>query len=750
MSGIRNNCTVLVTLLILGFDGQIFAGKHGEDSKDQTKPYVPMVEAIKVEKAPVIDGEILREEVWQAAKPVTQFWQTTPNEGEKASEKTEVRVIYTTENLYFGVYCYDKNPKGIIVSDSRRDASLNETDCFQIVLDTYFDKQNAFLFGTNPAGIEYDAQITNEGQENFGNRRRRRGGAVGGFNINWDGSWQVRSKITDKGWCAEFAIPFRTLRFASGKNQIWGINFQRNIRRRNESAYWAKLPRQFNIRKISMAGSLVGLENIQQKNLKLIPYSLGNVDRDFENQLDTQWDGDFGVDVKYSLTPSMTLDATFNTDFAQVEVDEQQINLNRFNLFFPEKRPFFLENAGLFSVGSPGEVELFFSRRIGISEDRDLVPILGGLRLSGKTAGFNVGLLNMQTKTLHSDTLQANNFTVARLNREFPNRSALGVIFVNRQGTGDLAPDRDYNRAYAVDGRLGIGQYGQIAGYAAGTSSVDSVGKGYAFNFGASYDSEAWRLSAVYTQVADNFNPEVGFLRRSGFRKANAAVLYRYRPKNFLGLLELRPHTSYEGYWNFNGFQETGFWHIDNHWEWRSGHQIHTGVNFTREGVTEAFEIFPEVEVRPGTYDNVEAMIVAFTNRGAWWSASIRSNIGGFFGGKRVALRPSLRFRIGDAFNTEFSLSHNNIDLPEGSFDTNLFQARLSYSFTPRIFVQGLFQYNDRDDLTSMNLRFGWQQSANTGLFIVYNDTRDVFERKTHDKFRSLIVKYSHLFDLLN
>ncbi|MFQ5605552.1 MAG: DUF5916 domain-containing protein, partial [bacterium] len=639
---------------------------------------------------------------------------------------------------------------GIIVSDSRRDASLNETDCFQIVLDTYFDKQNAFLFGTNPAGIEYDAQITNEGQENFGNRRRRRGGAVGGFNINWDGSWQVRSKITDKGWCAEFAIPFRTLRFASGKNQIWGINFQRNIRRRNESAYWAKLPRQFNIRKISMAGSLVGLENIQQKNLKLIPYSLGNVDRDFENQLDTQWDGDFGVDVKYSLTPSMTLDATFNTDFAQVEVDEQQINLNRFNLFFPEKRPFFLENAGLFSVGSPGEVELFFSRRIGISEDRDLVPILGGLRLSGKTAGFNVGLLNMQTKTLHSDTLQANNFTVARLNREFPNRSALGVIFVNRQGTGDLAPDRDYNRAYAVDGRLGIGQYGQIAGYAAGTSSVDSVGKGYAFNFGASYDSEAWRLSAVYTQVADNFNPEVGFLRRSGFRKANAAVLYRYRPKNFLGLLELRPHTSYEGYWNFNGFQETGFWHIDNHWEWRSGHQIHTGVNFTREGVTEAFEIFPEVEVRPGTYDNVEAMIVAFTNRGAWWSASIRSNIGGFFGGKRVALRPSLRFRIGDAFNTEFSLSHNNIDLPEGSFDTNLFQARLSYSFTPRIFVQGLFQYNDRDDLTSMNLRFGWQQSANTGLFIVYNDTRDVFERKTHDKFRSLIVKYSHLFDLLN
>ena len=707
-----------------------------------------VAKAIRVDTPPVLDGEVLNDAAWESAEPITGFWQTTPDEGQPATEKTEVSVLYTDDSIYFGVVCYDRDPRGIIVSDSRRDASLNETDCFQIVLDTYFDKQNGFLFGTNPAGIEYDAQITNEGEGSLGGRRRR--GSVGGFNINWDGSWEVRAKISDIGWCAEFAIPFRTLRFAKGKSQTWGVNFQRNIRRHNEKAYWAKLPRQFTIRKISLAGSLIGLENIRQQNLKVMPYSLSNVNREFENQRGTDWNGDFGFDVKYSITPSLTLDVTYNTDFAQVEVDEQQINLNRFNLFFPEKRPFFLENAGVFSVGSPGEVEMFFSRRIGISEDSELVPILGGLRFSGKAAGFNIGLLNMQTESVELDTIQATNVVVARFNREFPNRSALGVIFVNRQGTGDLAPDNDYNRTFAVDGRLGLGEYGQISGYAAGTSTPDLPGKEYAFNFGAQYNSEAWLLSADYTEVSDNFNPEVGFLERSSYRKTSFLIFHRYRPKNFLGLLELRPHTSYRGYWNLDGFQETGFWHIDNHWQWKNGYEIHTGINFTREGVTEAFEIFPGDTVKTGTYDHAEAQIIALTNRGSWWSFSIRTTVGGFFGGDRVSLRPSLRFRVGETFNTQFSLSHNNINLPVGDFVTNLLQVRISYSFTPRIFLQGLFQYNDRDDIGSMNIRFGWQQTANTGLFIVYNDTRQIYDRGWDNQFRGLIVKYSHLFDLLN
>lgn len=245
------------------------------------------------------------------------------------------------------------------------------------------------------------------------------------------------------------------------------FDFQRNIRRRNETAYWAPLPRQFNLNKVSLAGTLLGLENVQQKDLKFTPYSLGEVTRDFEHHLDAGWAGEAGFDVKYSVTPGLTLDASFNTDFAQVEVDEQQINLDRFSLFFPEKRPFFLENAGFFSIGTPQEVELFFSRRIGIAGGQE-VPIIAGGRLSGKAAGFNLGLLTMQTEAVEfvepddGDTtrVQANNFAVARLSKELPNRSAVGAIFLNRQGFGEFAPEHDYNRTLGVDGRWGIGRFG--------------------------------------------------------------------------------------------------------------------------------------------------------------------------------------------------------------------------------------------------------------------------------------------------
>lgn len=738
-----------------------------DDAKNDIEPTSPLVTAMKVETSPVLDGEVLNDATWQAAKAVTGFWQTTPDQGQAASEKTEVRIIYTSRTLYFGVVCYDREPQGIIVSDSRRDASLEETDSFQLILDTYHDKQNGFLFGTNPAGIEYDAQVTNEGSGRFGGGRQQRG-AVSGFNLNWDASWEVKTKISEIGWSAEFAIPFKTLRFSKKDAQTWGVNFQRNIRRRNEKSYWVKLDRQYNIQKISLAGTLSGLENIRQNNLKIIPYTLGQASRNFQNPLEreTQRDLDSGIDLKYSVTPGLTLDATYNTDFAQVEVDEQQINLDRFNLFFPEKRPFFLENAGFFSVGSPGEVELFFSRRIGIASGGFQVPILAGGRLSGKAAGLNIGLLNMQTESsqfieadeLSSDTtrIQSNNFTIARINKELPNRSAIGALFVNRQGSGRYSEGADYNRTFALDGRWGIGKYGQLSGFAAQTATPGVDEDEYAFRFGARYGAEAWLLTASYMQVSDAFNPEVGFLQRSGFRKSRFMIFNTTRPKDFLGLLETRPHISYEGYWDFDGFQESGKWHIDTHWEWKNGYEFHTGVNLTKEGIHPIVDVeedsveIQDVFIPPGTYDHAEIALVGITNRGAWISFSMRATIGGYFGGDRISLSPSIRFRIGENFNTQLSLRHNNIDLPNGSFVTNLLTARISYSFTPRIFLQGLIQYNDSADIWSSNLRLGWLQSANTGLFVVYNDVREHENRKWGTRSRSLIVKYSQLFDLLN
>ena len=705
-----------------------------------------IAKAVKTNSAPLIDGEVLSEAIWQQAEPINQFWQTTPDEGKPATQKTEVRIIYTNDVLYVGVVCYDDDPQRIIVSDSRRDASLQETDSFQLIFDTFHDHQNGFVFGTNPAGIEYDAQVTNEGGGRFGGGRQSRG-AIGGFNINWDGSWEVSAKISDIGWSAEFAIPFRTLRYPKKEEQIWGLNFQRNIRRRKEQAFWTRLPRQYNLYKLTEAGVLEGLKIPSRTNLKVTPYLLGQVNKDYTINTDAHSANEFGVDAKYSLTPGLTLDMTYNTDFAQVEVDEQQINLDRFNLFFPEKRAFFLENAGTFAVGSPGEVDLFFSRRIGIGEGGVAVPITGGARLSGKVGSTKLGFLNMQTESV-GDSIHANNFGVARISREFPNRTSIGGILVNRVGTGSSAPDDDYNRTLAVDGRLGIGRYTQLSGFAARTWTPGVSGDEYAFKFGAEYRSEAWFLIANYTEVADQFNPEVGFLQRSGFRKPDFLIFHTYRPKNFMGLHEVRPHISYRGFWGFSGFQQTGYLHFDNHWEWKNGYEVHSGLNFTTEGVSEEFEISDNVFVPVGSYHHKEAQIIAFTNRGAPLSLSTRITAGGIFGGTRFTSSSTLRWRVGETFNTEISWSHNNFDLPGGEFNTDLIRGRISYSFTPKLFLQSLLQYNSRSEQFSMNLRFTWIQTANTGLFLVYNEVSDYDNSDFSVQNRAFIIKYSQMIDV--
>ena len=434
--------------------------------------------ALQSGRAPQMDGDVLGDPAWADVVPATGFQQTTPDEGQPASERTEVRVVFTADTIYFGIVCYDRDPAAIIVTDSRRDSSLSNSDSVQLILDTFLDQQNGFVFGTSPSGQEYDGQLVNEGAGGSGmGRGGTSQGAGGGFNLNWDGVWQVRTTISEIGWSAEFAIPFRTIRFPPGREQTWGVNFQRNIRRRNELAYWAPLPRQFDLFRVSMAGQLTGVEAPEGlwRTLQLTPYVVGEALRRSDT-LDTTVSatGDVGGELKYGVTSGLTLDLTYNTDFAQVEVDQQQINLDRFSLFFPEKRPFFLENAGAFTISNsggaaftdPAQTELFFSRRIGIASGGQAIPILGGARLSGKVSDtVTVGFLNMQTEAVGAAA--ANNVGVARLRRNLPNRSSIGALFVNRQATGRRADDNDYNRTYSVDGRWGFGRNGLVSGFAA-------------------------------------------------------------------------------------------------------------------------------------------------------------------------------------------------------------------------------------------------------------------------------------------
>ncbi|MCH7749271.1 MAG: carbohydrate binding family 9 domain-containing protein [Acidobacteria bacterium] len=717
----------------------------------------PSTVAVASEIAPLLDGVVLGDPAWADAVPATGFRQTQPDEGEPASERTEVRFIFTETTLYVGVVCYDREAGAITVSDSRRDSSLDDGDSIQIILDTFRDKQSGFVFGTSPAGQESDGQVVNAGEGRLGRSTTTSSGSGAGFNRNWDGVWEVRTTVSDIGWSAEFAIPFRTISYPSRDIQTWGLNVQRTIRRRNEIAYWAPLPRQYNLLRLSLAGQLAGIRvpATARHSLKISPYVAGDLGHS-DNRETTTTVGDVGVDVKYAVTPGLTLDLTYNTDFAQVEVDRQQINLDRFSLFFPEKRPFFLENAGVFSVssvrqvagGNPAQTELFFSRRIGIGPDGQEIPILAGARISGKVSdSVSIGVLNMQTDAV-GGVAPGNNFTVARVYRDLPNSSQIGALFVNRQATGELAGADDYNRTYAVDGRWGIGQNGQIAGFVARTRTPGLEGDDHAYNAAWDYNSQTWRFTLGYVEVADHFNPEVGFLRRRGFRNIDSGFSYITRPKNFLKLQQVRPHATFNRFWNFDGFQESSFLHLDNDLEFNDSSLVKTAWNITGEGVTTAFEIAEGVVVPVGSYDHNETQLSYESNRGAPVSVGVRARVGGFFGGHRATVGPTISVRTGDTFSASLQWSRNDVDLPGGHFIANLTSVQLAYNFSPRRFVQALIQYNDSADLWSANLRLGLLGQANTGLFIVYNDTRGLHDTIPAGSGRSLILKFSRLFDL--
>jgi hypothetical protein len=702
------------------------------------------MQASALVNAPLLDGDVLGDPAWTGLTPATGFWQVQPDEGQPATQKTEVFIGYSDHALYIGVVAYDDNPDGIIVTDPRRDSSLDDTDSFRVIIDGILDRQNGLIFGTNPAGMEYDAQVVKEGASGaFGG---------GGFNLNWDASWSVKARISDIGWSAEMRIPFKTLRYGKGEKQVWGINFQRNIRRNNEIVYWAPLSRQRNLNRVSEAGTIEGVVPPSTRNLKFTPYGLAKARRGGEID-GTETDTEFGFDAKYSITPSLTLDLTYNTDFAQVEADEQQVNLDRFNLFFPEKRPFFLENADQFVVGNSGEAELFFSRRIGIGDDGEIIPIDGGVRVSGKIgAKTNVGFLYMASEAVE-DIAPGNQFTVARVNQELGKRSSIGAIFVERNGDGSylVAEPDDKNRTYGLDGRLGIGENTMIYGWAAKTDTPGLDGDDHAYALKADYDSAKWFNSIGYSEVGDKFNPEVGFLNRKGYRMASAMTLRRIRPEDLWGILEIRPHVSYSGYWDFDDFQETGFLHMDIHWEWKNGYEFHTGYNVFKDGIKEPFDIIDGVTIQPGTYNESEAQFYFTTNQSAPLSFGLRTTIGGKFGGDRFILKPSINYRIGDKFSSSLSVNYNSYDLPVpgGDFSVTLSRLRLSYAFTPKILLQALMQYNDQDEVLATNLRFSWLRTANTGLYLVYNE----FDERAEGALptgREVILKYSFMFDVFN
>jgi len=705
--------------------------------------------AVETKTPPKIDGNVLDDPVWKNISQTTDFIQQSPDEGKPASEKTIVKIAFTNDHFYLSVVCYSDQPENIIINDTRRDSPLDDMDSFIFILDTFNDNQNGYAFGTNAAGIEYDAQIT-KGGENIARIGRFSSGAGGAFNINWDGSWTVRTKIHNDRWSAEFKIPFKTLRYKSEKTQEWGVNFQRVNASIQEVSHWSPINRQFTVNRLISAGALTGVSPPLSQNIKFIPYFLTQRNSNSGDEEKTKaYESVAGFDGKVSIGSGLNLDLTYNTDFAQAEADEQQINLDRFSLFFPEKRAFFLENAGLFSVGDNSfggsEVSMFFSRRIGLAGAGNQVPINGGARLTGTIANMRVGLLNMSTKP--SQGRPSNEYQILRLKKELPNRSHIGAIATNLI---KLDSEKYSNEVVALDAKWGIGEVSQIDGYTAisNTPNLDKE-KAYAFRLQASSTGKMFSNALSYTEIGEDFNPEMGFLKRSGgYRKWSGRIFTRLRPDNNLGVLEIRPHVNYDGYWKLDGFHQTGKLHVDNHLEFRSGYEIHTGINFTKEGLIEDFDIFPSksIVVPKSTYDHMEAQLYYTSPPTSKISFSVMNYIGGFFGGDRISSSPRLKIRFGDKFNSEISYNYNNVNLPGGNFITYLSRSRLTYSFNPKMYIQALLQYNNQSNESFINWRFIIQRSAASGLYVVYNQMED-YDGIPTKRNNTLILKYSHLFD---
>ncbi|MCG8470164.1 MAG: carbohydrate binding family 9 domain-containing protein [Gemmatimonadetes bacterium] len=727
----------------------------------------PLTEASRIESAPVIDGR-LDDGAWSGLSALSGFTQREPSEGRPVSQATEVRIGYDADALYIGAWLFDEDPSGIVVGQTLRDASLNDSDAFVVVLDTYLDRQNAFVFGTTPAGIEYDGQVAGEGVGGGAGGGRQQRGSAGGFNLNWDGSWEVATSRDELGWYAEIRIPFSTVRYGAGGAQRWGLNLERRIRRNNEQSTWAPLPRQFNAYRISLAGTMA-LSAPAKRTVSFSPYVLMDGFRDYQvASPETDYGSRIGGDAKIGLNQSLTLDLTVNTDFAQAEVDDQQVNLTRFSLFFPEKRAFFLENAGTFAVGASRSAELFFSRRIGLSEGQE-IPIQAGARMTGKIGDFQIGLLNIQTSDVFAPDEETgieeqvapdNNFGVLRAFKEFGNRTRLGGMLVSRLNTSDTD---DYNLTYGIDGRLGVGEALTLDGWASLTSTPVATGEDpdgsgfndgeYGFAGGLRYVTRDWQVSAGYRQIGDAFNPEVGFVNRRDYRHVNFRVLRHLRVESVPWFRELRPHISGNVFWSLDGFNESYIYHFDNHFAFETGAFFQRpGFNLTGEGLEEPFEIREGIIIPPGTYENVDWEFRANTNRGAPLSFSAGWDLGGFYNGTRFGPNATVAYRYSDKLTANLRLDYFDVRLDQGDFTTAVARLNASYSFTPRLYLQANVQYNDDTEDVSSNVRLGWLDTAGTGLFIVYNDTnhRGSLERTgivAGPKQRQLVIKYSKLFD---
>jgi Domain of unknown function (DUF5916) len=706
--------------------------------------------AVRLTEPIELDG-VLEEPVYRQYQPATEFIQQEPNEGAPASERTEAWVMFDGENLYIAARCFDSQPERMVVNEMRRDSqTIFNNEHFTVSLDPFYDRRSGFFFQTNPLGAIRDQEVGSEVENNN----------------DWNAVWDARAVRDRNGWTFEMMIPFRSLRYRQGGPQIWGILLRRTIRWKNEHVFITPVPASAGFRgsyRFSDAATLLGLEAPPlARNLEMKPYAISSLTtnqaalRPFANDLGA----DAGVDVKYGLTKGLTLDATYNTDFAQVEDDEQQVNLTRFNLQFPEKREFFLEGRGIFAFGgqqgSGGNASssltpvLFFSRRIGLS-GAQVVPILAGGRVTGRAGRFAIGALNIQTGEDEDVRAPSTNFSVLRVRRDIFRRSTIGMIATRRDpafggGTNELA---------GVDANLAFYQNLNIRGYWARTWTPGLTRAEGLRHSDASYRAELdyaadrYGLQVEQMSVGREFNPEVGFLRREDFRRTFALARFSPRPSAafFKAVRKFNYEASLDYITNPEGDLETR--EAQGTFRTELQNSDVATLEYTRsfEWIPDAFDIATNVRIQPGAYHfqnllgsyqlgNQHKLAGTFTvARGSFWNGTKTE------AGYRGRVELSYRFYM------EPGISFNIVRLPAGDFTAKLISTRATFTLTPRIFTSALVQYNSSSNSLSGNYRFRWEYQPGSDLFVVYSDGRDTTVRGYPELVnRTFVVKATRLF----
>jgi hypothetical protein len=702
-----------------------------------------LVTALEVRAPITLDGA-LDEEVWQLATAADGFVQAEPHEGQPATERTDVRLAFDRDALYIGAICHDAAPEALIVNDIRKDFSAGEQDTFEVLLDTFADRRNGFVFVTNARGAKSDTQIANEGRD---------------VNTSWDAVWTVATKITSDGWSAELRIPFKTLRFESGAGRIWGVNFSRRIRRKNEIDFWSAVPRVYNLYRAGLAGTLAGLPDASQgRNIRLKPWVAVNSTRPVGG---TVFDNSphIGLDAKYGVTPSLTLDVTARPDFAQAEADEQQVNLTQFSLFFPEKREFFLENSGLFYFGdipresrlgnarfAPPEEEmlLFFSRRIGLTAEGREIPIAAGGRLTGRVGRTGIGAMTIQTQGV--DGRDGENYTVLRGRRDVLRNSDVGAIFLARQSAG---PSSDRNEVAGVDANFRFVRALSINGFLSRSASPGGGGGQM-----AGKGSIVWNDNRVHTQysllsVGDNFRDDLGFIKRTGIRKhfVDFGIRKRYEGLRKYGIRELHPHTRYNIYTDQSNVKVTHTNHVAMAAFFERGGYVEVQWNPRFERSDIPVKIRRDQSFAPGSYGWNEYAFELETNHSRKVSGSALLTSGGFWMGRQKSTKAGVTVRPSFHLTLDLALQRNDITLPAPYHDfvTNLVTSRAGYAFNTKTFFDTLLQYNTDLKQFSANLRFDVIHRPLSDLFIVYNEQQLTDQPTPENAGRGLIVKYTHM-----